>query len=108
MVELGLEPRQSATIRDRPELRPLAACKLHGLPQCVRNDQNIGEKNRRIETEPANGLERGFGRKFGSETELEKVSRLFPQPPIFRKIAACLPHQPYWRRSTALAFKNIE
>ncbi len=108
MVELGLEPRQSVAIRDGVELRPLAVCKLHGLPQCVGNNQNIGEKNRGIETESADGLERGFSGKFRSETELEKVSRLFAQPPIFRKITPGLPHQPYRRWTTALTTKNVE
>ena len=108
MVELGLEPRQSASIRDSVELRPLAVCKLDGLPQRVGNNQNIGENDRRIETKSAHGLERGFSGKFGSETELEKVSRLFAQPPIFREIAAGLSHQPYRWRSAALAFKNVE
>src|SRR5262249_23217922 len=108
MVELSLEPRQSVAIRDGVELWPLAVCKLHGLPPCVWNNQNIGERNRGIETESTEGWEGGFGGKFGSETELEKVSRLFAQPPIFRKITPGLPHQPYRRWTMALTRKNVD
>jgi hypothetical protein len=72
------------------------------------NHQNIREKDRGVETKPAHGLKRHFSRKFRIKAKLEKISRLFPHCPVFRQVAAGLPHQPGGRRTTTLMIEDVK
>jgi hypothetical protein len=60
----------------------------------MRNDQDIGKQDRGVEAEPADRLQRHFGRQLGRKAEIEKARDLCPHGPIFRQVTARLPHHP--------------
>ena len=108
VIELQSEPHQSLAVGDRIELRPLTRCKSDRLPERMRNHQNIGKQDRSVEAKPTHRLQRHLGRQIRRKTQREKISRLFPQRPIFRQIASGLPHQPYGWRTTWLMIEHVQ
>jgi hypothetical protein len=79
--------------------------KIQRLPESMGNHQDIGKQNRRIESEPADRLQRYLSSEFRRETQFEKTAGLFPQRAILRKIASSLTHHPDWRR---ISFRPVE
>jgi hypothetical protein len=57
---------------------------------------------------PPHRLQGYFRRELRIETEIEETARLFPHGPIFRQIAAGLPHHPDRRNRLTLTVENIE
>src|SRR6266705_5032783 len=74
----------------------------------MRNDQDVGKKDCRIEPEPPDRLQRDLGREPGREAEIEKALDPPPYLPIFRQIATSLPHQPNRRNPLPMAGKNLD
>ncbi len=89
-------------IRQRLEPRSFAGHELNLAAERVRNHQNIGKQDRRIEAEAPDRLQRHFRGEFRSEAKIEKAARFLPHRPIFRQIASGLPHQPDRRHGFAL------
>ena len=63
----------------------------------------MSEKDRGVEAEASNGLQRRLDRKRGRIAEVEEGGRGGANLAIFRQVAAGLPHQPDWRDGLALA-----
>ncbi len=88
------ESRQAGRVTDRGEPRAFAALEGDVLSERVGNDENVGEKDRRVEAEAADRLESGFDRKSGRVTEIEESRGASADLAIFGKIAARLTHEP--------------
>jgi hypothetical protein len=54
----------------------------------MRNHENVGKQNCRIESKSADRLQRCFGRKLWVEPKLEKISRLLRFPADNGRLAA--------------------
>jgi hypothetical protein len=85
-----------------------AGFKLHRAAERMGDDKDVGEDDRGIEVEASYRLQRHFGGIFGREAEIEKAAGFGSQFPIFRQIAAGLPHHPDRRNRLSLAGKHIE
>src|ERR1700722_9382546 len=93
---------------DRIKPRPLVHDKAYALPKRMRYHQNIGKQDRRIEAETTDRLQRHLRGQFRIEAQIEEVLALLADRPVFGKITSGLTHQPEWRNSVALAFKNAK
>ena len=96
-----IELRSSRATRRDPEgieLRTLAHHKPHRLAERMRNHQDVGEQDRRVEPEAPDRLQRHLGGELRRETQIEETAGLLAHRPILRQIAAGLPHQPDRRR----------
>ena len=78
------------------------------LAERMRNDENIGEENRCVETEAANRLQRDLGCKLRREAKIEKVRHLRADVAVFRKITARLSHHPDGRNLAPLSAEDVE
>jgi len=78
----------------RGEARSLPCLEPQILPQRVRDDEDVGKKDRAVETETPDRLQRHFGRRLGIVAKLEETALGFPQRAIFGQIASGLAHQP--------------
>ncbi len=78
----------------RIEPRSFAGLKPHRAAERMGNDKNIGKDDCGVEVEAADRLKGYFGRVFRRKAQIEKIARFRPQLPIFRQIAAGLPHHP--------------
>ena len=65
------------------------------------DDQNVGEQDGGIETEATHRLQRDFSGQFRGEAQIEEAAGLGANLPIFRQIAASLPHHPDRRHGSA-------
>src|SRR5690606_33327429 len=68
--------------------------KTDRLSQSVRDDQNIGKQDRRIEIEPAQGLKGDFSRHRRCVAQIEKPTGLLADLAILAQIAARLAQEP--------------
>jgi len=105
---LRFQPRDRRIVFQRSELRALALDEGDRLPQGVGHRQNVGEQNRRIETEAPHRLQSRFRRQLRAVAEGEKSAGLFPQRPILGQVAAGLAHQPDRRRRRNRPAENRE
>ena len=64
------------------------------LAQRVRDDEDIGKEDRRIEAKTADRLQRHLDSQVRIVAEIQEGSGLGPCRPVFRQIAASLSHQP--------------
>ena len=94
---------RSLPFRTGSSFGPFALDELDLLPKGIGHDQNVGEDDRRVEVEPAQGLERYFGGKLWIEAKIEEGAGLGPDLAIFREIAPGLAHQPDRRRIDGFA-----
>ena len=76
------------------ELRTFPGLEANRLAQGIGDDEDVGKKDRGIELEPPQRLQRYFGSQFGRIAKIEKAAGLFPHRTIFGQIAAGLPHDP--------------
>src|SRR5215470_3023718 len=74
----------------------------------MRDDEDVGEQNRRIEPETSDRLQRHLGGQAGRETEVEEASGLGPQAAVLGQIASGLTHQPDRRYGLTLACQNVQ
>src|SRR5580693_2635345 len=107
-VGLAAELRQALGVADRVEARAVAAFKADALTQRVRQDENVGEQDRRVEAEPADRLKRRLNRQRGVIAKIEKCRGLLPKIAVFGQVAARLAHEPDRRRFLPLACKRGE
>jgi len=91
MVELISQSAKRRGILQRVKPRPFALHEAYALTEGMRNDQDVGKQDRRIETKAANRLQRNLRRSFGIEAKIEKARRLLAQCPVLRKIPTGLP-----------------
>lgn len=96
--------------RDRhfAQTRPLPRLEPDVLAQGARDQQDVGEDDRRIEAEPAHGLKRRLGGHVGVQTEGDEVGRLGPQLAILRQIPTGLAHEPHRRTLQRLPAESPE
>ena len=95
----------------------IAQCEFHfdaasiteviALAHCLRHHENVAEKNRRIETEAANGLQRYFRRELRRSNEFEKRI-LFFERAVFRQTTAGLAHHPNRRAIRCATMARVE
>ena len=102
---LALQPLDPVGI-DRLELRPLALDEGDLAAERQRNDQDVGEEDRRVEVEPFDRLQRYLGGELGIEAEVEEGADPRPQLPVFGQVASCLPHHPDRRRIETLPVED--
>ena len=77
VVELGPQPCQALALPHRFKLRPFTRRQPDLLPESMRNHENVGKQNCRIEPKSADRLQRCFGRKLWVEPKLEKSPAFF-------------------------------
>src|SRR5262249_58644308 len=92
-----------AAFFDRLEDGPVTFAEADRLPKPVRHDQDVREQDRGIEPEAADRLQADLDGELGIEAEIEKAAGAGPDRPVFRQIAAGLPHQPDRRTLAGLA-----
>ena len=101
-VLLQARPGQAAELRgigQRLELRTLALLEPDLLAERIGHHQDVGEDDRRVEPEPANGLQRHLDGLVGRVAEFQKRARGRAHGTVFRQVATGLSHQPdRWRR----------
>ena len=107
-VGLGAEPREAGRVLDRSEPRPLAALEGDLLPERVRDDENVGEQDCRVEAEAADRLQRRLDRQGGRVAEVEKGCGAGAHFAVFGQIAPRLAHEPDRRRWLPLARERGE
>ncbi len=95
-------------VRQRLQLRSLAHRESHGLAQGMRNDQDIREQDRRVESKAADRLQGDLGGHFRIEAELEERTGLCSQRAILRQIATGLSHHPDWRLAACPPVERFE
>ena len=85
---------------NRVEPRPVAVDERDALAQRIGHHQDVGEQDRRVEAVAPDRLQRHFCGKGWIVAEVEKAPGLRPHRPVFRQVAAGLPHQPdrRWRQ----------
>jgi hypothetical protein len=74
----------------------------------MRDHQNIGKKDGRVETEPTNRLQGDFGRQFRIKAEIEEVLSALAKRPIFGQVTAGLAHQPERRPRQAFTAEDSQ
>ena len=68
IVDRAAQCRHRGGIVERFKPRTFARFEANAATERVRNDQNIGEQNRRVETEPTDRLQRNLSGKLRRET----------------------------------------
>ena len=74
----------------------------------MRHDEDVGEQDRPIETEPVDRLERNLASGLAVVGHREKSALLFPQSTILGQVTSCLPHEPERHAISALAVQRVE
>ena len=91
-----------------PELRPFARDEIETQPHCIRNRQDIGEQDRRIEGITPQRLHRHLAGQFRITAQTHEVAGLRPGLAILRQIAARLAHYPHRRAGHRLAHQGSQ
>jgi hypothetical protein len=78
------------------------------LPQSVRNDQDVGKKDRPVEPEAFDRLQGHFAGRFAIVGEFEEAALLSAQFAIFGQVAPRLAHEPDGRTGPAFSVQSIE
>src|SRR5262249_7763772 len=108
MIRLTSDASERNPILERIKQRPFPCRKSHSLSQRMWNHQNVRKKNRCIESEPPDRLQRYLSRKIRREYKFEKTAGLFTECSIFRQIAASLAHEPDRRRALSFPVEDVE
>ena len=80
---------------------------VHLSPKDTATQQLI-EHSLRIQPEPANGLKGYLARQLGIITEIEETACFRSRCTIFRKVTACLSHEPDGRWCDRFPIQNVE
>ncbi len=108
VVDCAAEGRHRGGIVERFEPRTFARFEANAATERVRDDQDVGEQNRRVETEPADRLQRNLGGELRRKTQIEHTADIFADRHVLRQIASRLAHHPDWRHSLSLAIQYFE
>ena len=100
-----VEPFQILAVLVSAPAWTLAFDEFDLLPERIGDDQNVGEDDGRVESEPAHRLERYFGGELRIEAKIEEGTDLGSDLSIFGQIPPSLPHQPDRRRMMALPLR---
>ena len=107
-VERLVEGAEPPFVGERRQPRALAALEADLLSERIGNDEDVREQDRGVEAEAADRLERHLDRLVRIVAELEERAGPGTDRPIFRKVAAGLPHQPERRRPYRFTAKRLQ
>ena len=89
-----LQRPQTLRPGDRRKTRPFAIFKPQIRAQRLRNQKDIGKKDRHIKAEAPDRLQSHLGGKFGIIAQLQKIPGLRPRCAVLRQIPSRLTHHP--------------
>jgi hypothetical protein len=93
---------------DRRHQRSVAFLEAQVAAQCVRHHEDIGKKDRCIETETPDRLQGNLGREFRIVAKVEETAGLLASSAVFRQVAPSLAHHPDGRGKGHLSFQHSD
>ena len=94
----AVEPVEVAAIAHRIECRAFRLEEAHALAKCVGHHEDVGEQDRGVEAEAADGLQRHLRGERRRVDEVEKTAGLLAHLAVLGQVAAGLAHEPDRRR----------
>jgi hypothetical protein len=99
-------------VRGRPhrvlELRTLTLGKIEAETHRIRNGENVGKKNRCVEREALERLERHFAGKLRCGAQLHERTGFLARGAVLREITSGLPHDPHRRHVHGLTHQRTQ
>ena len=103
------QPRDVAARAHRPlDARPFAGLELQAQTERVRNRQDVGEQNRRIERVARERLQSDLARELRRHAELQEAAGARARRAVLRQIAAGLTHHPDGRAVDGLSQQRAQ
>ena len=93
-VVRALQLREVGLGGDRRQPRALAGDEPEVGAQSVRDQQDVGEEDRRVEAVAADRLERDLGGEVGVVAQRQEIARLRARRAVLRQVASGLTHHP--------------